>query len=160
MKGLFTRLPRVVIGLLLLVAVGINVANVAARHLFRAPLIWAEEVLVFIMIWCIFIGIILVTVNQAHLRMDVFAASLPKRLAKPIEGVVLAVTILVSAVIVIASSEALFTLASYGQRSIVAEIPMVIPHLAIPIGFGAIVVVLLARLFNSGRKDQQGGTHD
>jgi TRAP-type C4-dicarboxylate transport system permease small subunit len=160
MKSLFVRLPRLIIGLLLLVAVGINFANVVARYMFRTPLIWAEEILIFIMIWSIFIGIILVTVNQAHLKMDVFAVSLPEGVAKLIAWIVLVVTILVSVVIVISSSTVLITLGSYDQRSIVAEVPMVIPHLAIPIGFGAIGLLHLARLLKFGRKDREGGAHD
>jgi TRAP-type C4-dicarboxylate transport system permease small subunit len=160
MKLLFVRLPRLIIGLLLLVAVAINFSNVVARYMFRTPLIWAEEILIFIMIWSIFIGIILVTVNQAHLKMDVFAVSLPKGVAKPIEWIVLVVTILVSVVIVISSSTVLITLGSYDQRSIVAEIPMVIPHLAVPIGFGAIGLLHLARLFKFLSKDREGGAHD
>jgi C4-dicarboxylate transporter DctQ subunit len=141
MKMLFERLPRLIIGALMLFALVIEVANVVARYVLRAPFIWAEEILVFVMIWIIFIGIILVSGNQAHLKMDLVAAAFPDRFSRPIALAGELVTFVVCVIMAYASSQVLITLGSYGQRSVVAEIPMVIPHVAVPLSF--VVIGLL-----------------
>lgn len=134
----FDRLPKFTIGFLMFVAIAINVANVVARHIFHAPFIWAEEILVFIMAWVIFIGIILVSRREGHLKMDLIAASFPHRTTNYIKILTELITTAVCLVVSWASYQVLTTLWSYGQRSVAAEIPMVIPHFAIPLGFGFI----------------------
>jgi len=151
MKLIFERLPRLMIGLLMFFAVAVNIANVIARHLFHAPLIWAEEILTFIMIWSIFMGIILVSGRQEHLKMDLVAVSFPKGFTRLISLIIEIVTVIICVVMVIASTQVLVTLGSYDQRSIVAEIPMVIPHLAIPLGFCAIGILHLVNVIKKSR---------
>lgn len=58
---------RAVLGALILAGVGINFANVVGRYVFLKPIIWAEEVLVFIMVWCVMLGATLVTWENQHL---------------------------------------------------------------------------------------------
>jgi len=146
MKLIFERLPRLMIGLLLFLAVAINIANVIARYLFHAPLIWAEEILTFIMIWSVFTGIILVSGRQEHLKMDLVAVAFPKGFTRRMSLIIEVVTVIVCAVMVVASTQVLIALGSYDQRSIVAEIPMVVPHFAIPLGFCAIGILHLVNV--------------
>ena len=57
--------------LLFLVAVAINIINVIARYVFSDPIFWAEEVLIFIVIWTVFILVAgSITYRGAHLNMD------------------------------------------------------------------------------------------
>ena len=60
--GLVT-IPRAIIGTMILVGILINVANVIGRYLFLEPIIWAEEIMIYIMVWTVFIGAILVTLD-------------------------------------------------------------------------------------------------
>ena len=48
--GLVT-IPRLIIGCMILVGILINVANVIGRYLFLEPIIWAEEIMIYIMVW-------------------------------------------------------------------------------------------------------------
>ena len=57
----------------------LNFANVVGRYVFFKPIIWAEEVLVFIMIWCVMLGATLVTWENQHLRMDAVHHLTPPR---------------------------------------------------------------------------------
>ncbi len=136
----FNRLPKFIIGLLIFVAIAINVANVIARHIFHAPFIWAEEILVFIMAWMIFTGAILVSRRDGHLKMDLIATAFPKRMSKYVKILIEIITTSVCLVISWASYQVLTTLWAYGQQSVVAEIPMVIPHSVIFIGFGFMAI--------------------
>ena len=79
-------MPRFALGTLISIGVVINVANVAGRYLFNAPIIWAEEILVFIMIGCVFLGAILVTWEGQHIRMDLFST----RVGRPWRRIILA----------------------------------------------------------------------
>jgi len=114
--------------------------------LFHAPLIWAEEILTFIMIWSVFTGIILVSGRQEHLKMDLVAVAFPKGFTRRMSLIIEVVTVIVCAVMVVASTQVLIALGSYDQRSIVAEIPMVVPHFAIPLGFFAIGILHLVNV--------------
>ena len=62
--------PRAIIGCMILVGILINVANVIGRYMFLEPIIWAEEIMIYIMVWTVFIGAILVTFDGQHLKMD------------------------------------------------------------------------------------------
>ena len=57
----FMTVPRVIIGALILFSIALNFANVIGRYVFFSSIIWAEEVMIFIMVWCVFIGAILVS---------------------------------------------------------------------------------------------------
>jgi C4-dicarboxylate transporter DctQ subunit len=141
-------------------AVAVNIANVIARHLFHAPFIWAEEILVYLMIWTIFLGIILVSGKQAHLKMDLVAAAFPARFSQLISVAIEAVIVIMCLIMVCASTKVLITLGGYDQRSVVAEIPMVIPHLAIPLAFALICVLHFINLIKKLRSQISRGTND
>ena len=47
----FIRVPHVVAGILFFVAAAINFINVVARYVFSDPVFWAEEILIFLVIW-------------------------------------------------------------------------------------------------------------
>ena len=136
---------RAVLGALILAGVGINFANVVGRYVFLKPIIWAEEILVFIMVWCVMLGATLVTWENQHLRMDAVYHLAPPRvrrwlnLLSTLAFLVAVIFLLVQSVRVVA------VIAGTGQRSVVAEIPMVIPYGAIPLSFGLIVLALLLR---------------
>ena len=86
LAGALTRWPRAFLGLMMLIGVAINIANVIGRYLFNAPLFWAEEVLVYMMIWAVFIGLPAIVVDNAHLRMDLFYNLMGPRLKRAVDG--------------------------------------------------------------------------
>ena len=51
LRTVLRDIPRAAIGLILLLAIAINFANIVGRYAFLAPLPWAEEVLSFLVIW-------------------------------------------------------------------------------------------------------------
>ena len=127
--------PRFIIGSLILVGIAINFGNVVGRYLFLAPIIWAEEIMIYIMVWTVFTGAILVTWDGRHLKMDFFSIMLPAPW-KQIMLTIGTVAFLVICVFVIPQNYVVVDLMQrLDQRSVVAEIPMVIPHFAILYGF-------------------------
>jgi C4-dicarboxylate transporter DctQ subunit len=146
--GPFARLLaaiRALLGTLILVGVGLNFANVVGRYVFRKPIIWAEEILVFIMIWCVLLGATLVTWEGSHLKMDAVHALAPRRLRRVL-NLVAAVAFLFAAVFVLAQSiRVLGLMLRTGQKSVVAEIPMIVPYGVVPLSFAIIVAILVWR---------------
>jgi len=137
---------RVLLGVLMLSAIAINFANVIARRLFDAPFAWTEEVLVYIVVWMVFMGAVLVSWEGRHLRMDLVSSSLkgPARFA--VNGIATAILVALCGYIIFHSVGVVATFARTGQSSIAAGIPMTIPHLAILIGFVLILVGTVIRL--------------
>jgi C4-dicarboxylate transporter, DctQ subunit len=136
---------RAVLGALILAGVAINFANVVGRYVFLQPIIWAEEVLVFIMVWCVMLGATLVTWENQHLRMDALYAVTPPRVRRWLNGISTLAFLLAGVFLLVQSARVVVLVASTGQRSVVADIPMVIPYGAIPVSFAGIVAVLVWR---------------
>ena len=85
------RLPLTLAALLLLAAIAINFTNVLARYLFLASIYWADEAMVFLVIWSIFLAAIAVTYDGSHLTMDLFSARLPPRWQRTLDTAIAAV---------------------------------------------------------------------
>ena len=136
---------RAALGALILVGVGINFANVVGRYVFLKPIIWAEEILVFIMVWCVMLGATLVTWENQHLRMDAVYHLAPPRVRRWLNLLSTLAFLVAGVFLLVQSVRVVAVIAGTGQRSVVAEIPMVIPYSAIPLSFGLIVLALILR---------------
>lgn len=139
------KIPRFIIGSLILVGIAINCANVVGRYLFLSPIIWAEEIMIYIMIWTVFIGAILVSFEGQHLKMDFFSIMLPSPFKEIINFIATAATLLVCVFVIPNDWAVVKLMYENDQRSVVAEIPMVIPHSALLIGFVMIFIAVAVR---------------
>ena len=137
--------PRFIAGLLVLVIVGITGANVVARYVFLAPFFWAEEALTYVMISFVYIAAILVTWDGNHLRMDILSQMLRSPWKEIVNFISTVLFILICAFVVTQSLEVTLLQAEYGKRSVAAEIPMVIPHSMVLIGFFFMIVAVVVR---------------
>lgn len=167
--GIIT-VPRIIIGSMILIGIAINFGNVVGRYLFLSPIIWAEEIMIYIMVWTVFIGAILVSFDGQHLKMDVFSVMLPSPF-KEIINFIATTSVLAVCVFVIPNNWTVVKLMwNNDQRSVVAEVPMVIPHFALLFGFVMIFIAVAVR-FRSHVKGtlvsevdeivaEHGGHHD
>ena len=138
-------LPRLIIGSLILFGIAVNFANVLGRYLFLAPIVWAEEIMIYSMVWMVFIGAVLVSWDGHHLKMDFFSIMLPSPFKEIMNFTGVACFLIVSIFVLpqtFTVTELMFRL---DQRSVVAEIPMVIPHFAILLGFTMMFIVIVWR---------------
>jgi TRAP-type C4-dicarboxylate transport system permease small subunit len=149
------RVVRAVLGTLILVGVLLNFANVVGRYLFFRPIMWAEEVLVFIMVWCVLLGATIVTWEGRHLRMDAFYNLAPPRARRALNAFTTLVFLGVAIFVLVQSLAVTSLIARNGQRSVVAEIPMAVPYAAIPVSFALIVLFILWRFRTFVRADLQ-----
>lgn len=138
-------IPRLIIGSMILIGIVINFANVVGRYVFLEPIIWAEEIMIYIMVWTVFIGAILVSFEGQHLKMDVFSVMLPSPYKEIINFIATASILLVCFYVIPNNWIVVKLMWDNDQRSVVAEVPMVIPHFALLFGFVMIFVAIVAR---------------
>lgn len=128
-------IPRVAIGLIILVAIAINAANIIGRYMFQSPLDWAEEVLTYLMIWGVCLGASAVTYENRHLNMDLFIASLNPRLKLGLDIVKTAAIAGLGLYVAVNAWTVVNLMSANGQVSAVAGVPISLVYLAFVVGF-------------------------
>lgn len=141
---LLRDIPCAAIGAIILLAIAINFANIIGRYVFLAPLPWAEEVLVFLVIWGICVGASAVTYDNRHLDMNLFVGLFPPKMRAVLEVLKLATLVGFCAFTAVNAWSIVTLMARNGQASITAGIPMTIPYAAFVVGFGFIAVAAVA----------------
>jgi TRAP-type C4-dicarboxylate transport system permease small subunit len=143
---LFVKIPYVISGILFLIATAINITNVVARYVFLKPIFWAEEVLVFLMVWGVFVVAITITYRGAHLGMDLIYKTFNPRMKLFIN---IAVTVLFLACTIFTAAQSWqVVLLHYRNHGVTAgtDIPLIIPHTAVLFGFSIMAVTVFVRL--------------
>lgn len=142
----FVTLPELIMGTLMLIGVAINITNVVGRYLFGYAFFWAEEIMVFITIWGVFIGLAAITYKGDWLNMDLFSRAFTGRARFMLNGLI-AITLLVCCAYMIKQSFQVVTmLAQAGQVSVSASVPKQIPHAALLVGFMLTVLAIIVRI--------------
>jgi len=131
----------------LLAIVALNAVNIVLRYFFRTPLSWAEEAMLYLMIFGVYAGAISVAWQQAHIRIDAFLNFAPPARRKMLEVFSTLVLAAVLAPVVLASFRVANLLFDFDQRSDALQLPMWIPQSVIPISLLLIVVMSLLRIF-------------
>jgi TRAP-type C4-dicarboxylate transport system permease small subunit len=157
--GLVT-VPQIILGTLILVGIAINFANVIGRYVFQAPIIWAEEIMIYIMIWSVLIGAVLVAWDSNHLKMDFFTLTLPSPWREILNFCGAVIFLLVCIFVLPQSLQVVELMARFDQRSVIARIPMAIPHFAILLGFFLMLVsvAIRFRMYVTGQTESRAGT--
>jgi len=146
MRFVFVTLARGVMGILMLAGVAICFSNVVARYLFGYALFWAEEVMLFLIIWGVFIGVGAAAYDRAHLNMDLFSNSFKGRILAFLNALLVAVLLACCVFMIIQSWQVVTLFYQGGVTSVSAGVPKWIAHLALPVGFALMAVAVLARL--------------
>ena len=147
---------RVLAGVLLCASVLLNFANVLGRYFFSTSIYWAEEVMLYLMVACVFLGNGVVAWSGRQLRMDVVVKMMPARLETALALFSELVFIAVAILIVVFAAPVIRDLWLFDQRSQSADVPMVIPQIMVPIGL-AIMAALVAIRLLTGAKDAASG---
>lgn len=134
---------RLFLGLLLIASVILICANATGRYVFLAPIIWAEEILGYVLVWTVYLGGVLVTWDGGHLKMDLLSKTLPGLPRAIVNGFSTIVFIGIGVLIVYQSWYAIQDLTHVSQ---VAEVPMNLMHSIIPISFVLITIFIIVRI--------------
>lgn len=131
---------------LLFVIVALSCANVVGRYVFGAPISWADEAVMFLMIWMVFLGAVAVAWNDQHIKVEVLVGMASPRWQVVIRTIVDLVVAAVALLLCQAGGGLIWKLLKFDQRSDALEIPLYIPQAAIPVGMGVIGLFVLVRL--------------
>ena len=145
-RFLFVTLPRRLLGCLMLVGVALSFANVVARYVFGYAIYWAEEVLVFIAIWGVFIGMAAAAYERAHLNMDLFSNGISGRLKLALNAAMTATLLACCGFMLAQSWQVVSLFYQSGSVSVSAGVPKWIPHSAVLAGFALTAIAVLVRL--------------
>jgi C4-dicarboxylate transporter, DctQ subunit len=142
----FVTVPEFILGTLMLVGVAINITNVIGRYLFGYAFFWAEEIMVFITIWGVFIGLAAITYKGDYLNMDLFSRAVTGRARMVLNGIIALVLLACCTYMIMQSYRVVSMLAQAGQVSVSASVPKQIPHAALLAGFILTVLAVIVRI--------------
>jgi TRAP-type C4-dicarboxylate transport system permease small subunit len=138
---LVLNLIRVVLATILLASVLLICANAFGRYVLWKPIIWAEEVLGYALVWMVYLGAVIVTAERQHLKMDLLSKALGPTFDKVTDLLAALVFVAVGGLIIYQSY---FSIREFTHRSQVADLPMNVLHLVIPVSFALMVIATLA----------------
>jgi len=146
-------LTRSLAALLLAASVVVNFANIVGRYFFSVSIQWAEEVMLFLMIGCVFLNCGLVGWAGRQIRMDAIVSLLPRPLRSIVELICEIVLVATCIGVAVLSWPVVSMLAQLDQRSQAANIPLVLPQAMLPIGFLLMAFLVAVRLAVPGALD-------
>ena len=127
---------RTLLGVVLLIMVAINVINAVCRYVFGIVFPGADEILVFMMIWLVMLGLILVTADRRNIALDFLASRLGPRSRLVLAVMQHAAMTVACAFATVQSWAFVIRVASIGQTSMALGLPVTIPHFAKDAGMG------------------------
>jgi C4-dicarboxylate transporter DctQ subunit len=139
-------LTRTLSAILLALSVVVNFANIIGRYFFNVSITWAEEVMLFLMVGCVFTGCCAVAWEGRQIRMDVVVGMMPPSVRNLFALLSELLLLATAALVAIFAWPVIEQLAEFDERSAAANFPMVIPQVMIPIGYTLMAVVVAVRL--------------
>ncbi len=137
---------RAAAGILLISSVAINFANIIGRYFFSISIPWAEEIMLFLMVGCVFTGCCAVAWEGRQIKMDVVVMMLPPKLRELLNALCELVLIATGAVVTVFAWPVISQLAAFDERSQAANFPLVIPQAMVPIGYTLMAFLVAVRL--------------
>ena len=134
----------------LLVIVGICAINVTRRYIFGLAWSWAEEAMVYLMIYIVFAGAVTVTWRNTHMRIELIIDRLSPFARSIVVLLSTLLTVGVLGTMSYFSSLVVMTLYGFDQKTDALEMPMWIPQSFIAIGFGLFATLAAMRLYVHG----------
>jgi TRAP-type C4-dicarboxylate transport system permease small subunit len=151
-------LTRAAAGIFLISSVAINFANIIGRYFFSVSIPWAEEIMLFLMVGCVFMGCCAVAWEGRQIRMDVIIAMMPAKVHDLFHLLSDLVLIAAAAAVTAFAWPVITQLAAFDERSQAADFPLVIPQAMVPIGYTLMALLVAVRLLTrrgpgAGRAD-------
>lgn len=138
----------------LVAAVLLNVVNVASRYGLGRSIQAADELQIYLLVALAFLGSVVASRRDAHLRMDVLAARLPRAGRRLLAALERLLTLLLCGFLTVVSAQYAWRVFQLGSHSENAGIPMWIPHAVLPLAFGLMTLAALRPSTRSGGVDE------
>jgi TRAP-type C4-dicarboxylate transport system permease small subunit len=155
-RGLLS-VTRALAAIFLISSVAINFANIIGRYVFSVSIPWAEEIMLFLMVGCVFTGCCAVAWEGRQIRMDVIIGMLPAKLRDSFDLLSDLVLIATAMAITVFAWPVITDLAAFDERSQAANFPLVIPQAMVPIGYSLMALLVAVRLIVRWRRGAGAG---
>jgi TRAP-type C4-dicarboxylate transport system permease small subunit len=143
-----SKLCETVCGLCLLAIAGATLYEIVSRYVFDSPTLWAQDISVYLMIWCAFLGLLPTDRAGQHIRIDVWYKRLPERSQAVLMRVSYACIAIFAAVATWKGAEIAAQSLRLGRRSLsLFSVPMWIPQAALVVGMGLFTIECVWRMF-------------
>jgi TRAP-type C4-dicarboxylate transport system permease small subunit len=143
---------RAAAGILLISSVALNFINIIGRYFFSVSIPWAEEIMLFLMVGCVFTGCCAVAWEGRQIRMDVIVGMLPPKLRDCLHVLSDLVMIATAAAVAAFAWPVISQLAEFDERSQAANFPLVIPQAMVPIGYTLMAFFVAVRMMTRPRR--------
>ena len=147
---------RSVSAICLMASVLINFANIIGRYFFSVSIPWAEEIMLFLMVGCVFTGCCAVAWQGRQIKMDVLVSLLPPTLRHLLALLSELVMIGAAIAVTVFAWPVISNLWAFDERSQAANFPLVIPQAMVPIGYMLMALLVAIRLLIAGRRSSRG----
>ncbi len=151
-------LTRAAAAIFLITSVAINFANIIGRYFFSISIPWAEEIMLFLMVGCVFTGCCAVAWEGRQIRMDVVVNMLPPKLRELVNVFSELVLIATAIAVTVFAWPVISDLAAFDERSQAANFPLVIPQAMVPIGYTLMGLLVAIRLIVRWRRGTGGAS--
>ena len=141
---------RSVSAICLMASVLINFA--IGRYFFSVSIPWAEEIMLFLMVGCVFTGCCAVAWQGRQIKMDVLVSLLPPMLRHLLALLSELVLIAAAIAVTVFALPVIANLWAFDERSQAANFPLVIPQAMVPIGYMLMALLVAIRLLIAGRR--------
>jgi TRAP-type C4-dicarboxylate transport system permease small subunit len=148
---------RMVSAICLAASVLINFVNIIGRYFFSVSIPWAEEIMLFLMVGCVFTGCCAVAWEGRQIRMDVVISMLPPKIKNLLTLLSEVVMIAAAAAVTKFAWPVITQLAAFDERSQAANFPLVIPQAMVPIGYSLMALLVAVRLLMPPRPANPDG---
>ncbi|WP_136798869.1 MULTISPECIES: TRAP transporter small permease [Desulfosediminicola] len=129
---------------------GIIVYEVIARYLFFSPTIWSEEISRFLQIWATYLAAAYILHQRKLIAIDVVVSKMPHRAQQFFESLSLVIIAIFSSVACIYGIKIVIASVKIGRAtSTMMAVPSWMTEIAIPIGFGLLLLQCLAELYRT-----------
>ena len=145
-------ITRTAAAIFLIASVGINFVNIIGRYFFSVSIPWAEEIMLFLMVGCVFTGCCAVAWEGRQIRMDVVVVMLPPKLRELVNILSELLMIAAAAAVTVFAWPVVTQLAAFDQRSQAANFPLFIPQAMVPIGYSLMGLMVAIRLLTQSRR--------
>ena len=145
-------ITRTAAAIFLIASVGINFVNIIGRYFFSVSIPWAEEIMLFLMVGCVFTGCCAVAWEGRQIRMDVVVVMLPPKLRELVNILSELVMIAAAAAVTVFAWPVVTQLAAFDQRSQAANFPLFIPQAMVPICYSLMGLMVAIRLLTQSRR--------
>lgn len=152
--SLIRFIEEIVVGIGVLATVTIIFIDICMRHFTSQSLVWAEELVRYIVIWVTFLGGNLAIEKNVHVKMDIIHIKAPKKIAKAVVSITYIICIVGCAFLLYVGAKLTGQIFKLGQvSSAMPWFKMWLVNLSVPV-FGIIGIKDYIQLLILNIRDQ------